>query len=126
MTLVEVHEALSRACVIFSLIIGVYGLWRFFRAQGVSQDYWGVLAIGELLYLAQAVVGTVLWVEGGRPGREWVHLLYGIVAIITVPGAFAFTRGRDGRREALIYAVIGLFMAGVSLRAITTGFGGFG
>jgi hypothetical protein len=29
-------------------------------------------------------------------------------------------RGRDGRREVLIYALIGLFMAGVSLRAIGT------
>ncbi len=121
-----IHEALSRACIIFSLIIGIYGFWRFFRNQGISQDYWGVLAVGEVLYLAQAVVGTVLWVGGGRPGREWTHLLYGIVAIITLPGAFAFTRGRDTRREALIYAAIGLFMAGVSLRAITTGLGRFG
>jgi hypothetical protein len=119
MSLVQIHIGLARAAVIFSLMIGVYGFWRYFRKEGVSQDYWGVLAAGELLYLAQAVVGVVMLVMGLRPSR-WAHFLYGILSIITLPGAFAFMRGRDGRREVLIYALIGLFMAGVSLRAIGT------
>lgn len=117
--LVQLHIGLARASVIFSLIIGVYGLWRYWRNSGVSQDFWGVLAAGQLLYLAQAGVGILMVIVGLRPGR-WVHFLYGILSIITVPGAFAYMRGRDGRREVLLYALIGLFMAGVSLRAIGT------
>ncbi len=116
---VQIHIGLARASVIFSLIIGVYGLWRYFRNSGVSQDFWGVLAAGEVLYLAQAVVGVVMVSLGLRPGR-WVHYLYGLLSVITLPGAFSFMRGREGRREVLIYALIGLFMAGVSLRAMDT------
>lgn len=116
---VQIHIGLARASVIFSLIIGVYGFWRYFRNSGVSQDYWGVLAAGEVLYLAQAVVGVIMVILGLRPGR-WVHFLYGFLSVITLPGAFAYMRGRDSRREVLIYALVGLFMAGVSLRAIST------
>jgi hypothetical protein len=116
---VQLHSGLARASVIFSLIIGIYGLWRYWRNMGVSQDFWGVLAAGEFLYLAQAVVGISMLMLGLSPGR-WVHFLYGILSVITIPGAFAYTRGQDGRREVLIYALIGLFMVGVSLRAIAT------
>lgn len=116
---VQLHIGLARASVIFSLIIGVYGFWRYLRNSGVSQDFWGVLAAGELLYLAQAVVGLIMVGLGLRPGR-WVHFLYGILSIIAIPGAFTYMRGRDGRREVLLYALIGLFMAGVSLRAMGT------
>jgi hypothetical protein len=120
MTLVQVHDGLSRACLLFSLIIGLYGLWRFFRREGVGGNLWGILAAGELLYAAQGVVGVVLYALGGRPARTWVHILYGILLVITLPGAFAYLRGKDTRREALIYGLVGLFLAGVSLRAIST------
>jgi hypothetical protein len=122
MNLVQIHEGLARACVIFSLLIGVYGLWRYFRNQGVSGNLWGMLAAGELLYLAQAVVGMMLYGLGARPasGRTWVHILYGVLLVIVLPGAYTYLRGRDGRREALLYGLIGLFLAGISLRAIVT------
>lgn len=115
----QLHTGLARASVLFSLIIGVYGFWRYARNSGVSQDFWGVLAAGQLLYMAQAIIGVILVLMGLRPGR-WVHFLYGILSIITLPGAFAYMRGRDSRREVLIYALVGLFMAGVSLRAMGT------
>jgi hypothetical protein len=63
---------------------------------------------------------VVLYALGGRPARTWVHILYGILLVITLPGAFAYLRGKDTRREALIYGLVGLFLAGVSLRAIST------
>jgi hypothetical protein len=119
MSLFVIHSGLARASVIFSAIIGLYGLWRYFRKQGISQDYWGVLAMGELLYLGQALMGVLLLGSGLQAGR-WAHYLYGVLAVITLPGTFAYTRGQDGRREALLYGLVGLFMVGVSLRAIGT------
>lgn len=116
---IQLHIGLARASVMFSLIIGVYGFWRYFRNSGVSQDFWGVLAAGQVLYTAQALIGVIMVIMGLRPGR-WVHFLYGLLSVISLPGAFAYMRGRDGRRELLIYALVGLFMAGVSLRAMGT------
>ena len=120
MSLLDVHSALANACLIFSVIIAGYGFILFLRHRGVDSNYWGTLAAGELLFLAQGVVGVLLYAGGLRPARTLVHVLYGIVLIITVPGTYAVTRGRDARREALIYAIIGLFLAGITLRAMYT------
>jgi hypothetical protein len=121
MTLNVLHNGLSNACTIFSLVIFGYGLWTFFRDRGVSGPYLGVLAIGEMLYLTQLAVGVLLALQGGVAARAWIHYLYGIVLVISLPGLYAFLRGRDSRQEALVYAFMGLFLAGISLRSITTG-----
>jgi hypothetical protein len=119
MSLLQVHAGLANACVIFSLLIGGYGFWRYFRREGVGGNFWSILAAGELLYLAQGVVGVLMFLSGLSPGR-FVHILYGILMVIVLPGAYAYTRGKDQRREALVYGLVGLFLAGVALRAITT------
>lgn len=121
MNLHLLHDGLSNACVIFSLIIFGYGVWSFFKDQGVGSAFLGVIVIGELLYLAQLAVGVGLLLQGGNAARTWVHYLYGIVLVISLPGLYAYVRGRDTRREALMYALLGLFLAGISLRSITTG-----
>jgi hypothetical protein len=120
MPLHTVHGGLSNACLLFSLIIAGYGLLTFIRNQTIAPAFWGALVIGEVLYLAQMVVGILLFAQGGEPSRGWLHYLYGIVIVISLPGLYAFTRGRDTRREALLYAFIGVFLAGIALRASDT------
>jgi hypothetical protein len=120
MSLPLLHNGLANACTLFSLIIFIYGIVAFFRGSGVSGAYLGVLIVGELLFIAQLVVGLVLFAEHLSPARGWVHYLYGVVLVISLPGLYAFVRGRDTRREALLYALMGLFLAGISLRAVTT------
>lgn len=118
-TLLQFHAALGNAVLLFSLAIGLYGLFLYIRKQTISSGFWGTLAIGELLYLSQIAVGLILIVQGDRPGRG-VHILYGILPVITLPAAYAFTNGREDHRAAFMYGLIGLFLAGVSIRAITT------
>ena len=120
MSVQQIHSALANACLIFSLIIAGYGFFLYFRQRGIDSSFWGTLAAGELLFLAQGVVGILLYAGGLRVPRTWVHALYGIVLVITLPGAYALTRGRDSRSEALIYAILGLFLAGITLRAMST------
>ena len=121
MGLLQVHQGLANASLLFSLIIAGYGLWRYFRKQGIDASFWGVLAAGELLYLAQIAVGLLLLAGGLRPARIAVHLLYGVVLALVLPGAYVGTRAADSYREAGLYAVIGLFLAGIALRAMSTG-----
>jgi hypothetical protein len=122
MNLLQVHATLANACLIFSLIIAGYGFVQYFRKQGVDSNFLGTLAAGELLFVAQGVVGIVLFASGAAAGapRILIHILYGTVLVISIPGTYAVIRGRDTRREALIYAVIGLFLAGITLRAMYT------
>jgi len=114
----------ARLVVTILLFFGALSIWGFFsylRGRSISGSYKGALAIGELLMLAQFMLGVLLLFGGAQPARLSIHILYGIVAIIGLPGAFAYTRGRDDRWELLIYVVVCLFLCGIALRAMTTG-----
>ncbi|MCC7353679.1 MAG: hypothetical protein IT330_07965 [Anaerolineae bacterium] len=120
MDLTFLHARIATAAILFAAICGVWGVINYLRKERVSGNYWGTLAIGELLMVAQGVLGVILWLEAQRPARPAMHILYGVVAIITWPAAYVFTQGRDTRHESLIYGVIGLFMVGITVRALMT------
>lgn len=119
MTLVDVHARLANSMLIFLSVAGVWGLAVFFLRRSITGGYWGILAVGEILILAQMIVGIILWIDGGRPART-IHVLYGIVAAISIPGYYAYTKGQDDRRASLTYGLICLFLVGISIRAIGT------
>ena len=117
-----VHTGLSNAVRLFALIAGVWGLVAYFRKQGVSSNYWGILAVGELLFLAQGVVGLILFAGGAQPGRTTMHILYGVVTGISIPAYFAISKGKDDRQAVLIYGLLCLFLVGISFRSVATGY----
>ena len=82
---------------------------------------WGALVIGELLVLAEGLLGVSLFLAGHRPARTGIHILYGVFLVVALPGTFSFTRRRPARAEALIFGLISLFLAGVAVRARVTG-----
>lgn len=120
MPLIEIHARLANSVVLFLLVVGLWALFNYVRRQGLSSSYWGTLVIGEILLAVQAVVGAVLYAQGGRPPRL-VHYLYGVFILLVWPGIYAFTQGRSTRREALIYGLTSLFMVGLAIRSIGTG-----
>ncbi len=120
MPLVEIHARLGNTIVLFTLVVGLWALFNYIRGQGLSPGYWGTLVIGELLLATQTLIGVVMYFQGGRPPRI-IHFLYGVLVLLIWPGVFAYTQGRDTRREALIYGVASLFLFGLALRAIDTG-----
>jgi hypothetical protein len=119
--LLTIHARLLFTILLFFGALAIWGFVNFLRGQALSGGYRGALAIGELLLIAQFLIGVALLIVGRHAPREGIHILYGIVAIITLPGTFAYTRGRDARYEQLIYAVVCLFLCGVALRALETG-----
>lgn len=116
-----IHGRLAFTVLYFTIIAGLWGLGTALRKKGVDGSYWGVLAIGELLLLAQAGLGLTLWLQGLRPDRGGIHLLYGIVTVITLPAYYAFSKGRDDRAASAVYGLLCLFLAIISLRAMVTG-----
>ena len=119
--LAVLHARLLVTILLFFGALSIWGLVSYLRGQSISGSYKGALAIGELLMLVEFVLGVLLLLGGAQPYRLSIHILYGIVAIIGLPGAFAYTRGRDDRWELLIYATVCLFLCGIALRALSTG-----
>ena len=115
-----IHERLAITSLYFFLIISVWGYYRFFRKQGLSSAYWGVLVIGEVLILIEVAIGGYLWLSGVRPARDALHIIYGAVIPIMIPGAYFYTRGRGERAEIMVYSTAAIIACGLILRAIDT------
>jgi hypothetical protein len=120
LTVSDIHSSLANAALYYFILLAAWGTLRFVRKQGVDSSFWGALVIAELLLVAQVLLGGYMWLIGLRPGRN-VHLLYGIVSLMAIPGMFMYTKGRSDRPEMLMYAVIALVMIGILLRAMFTG-----
>lgn len=121
MTPTQIHGSLANTAMYYFLILAVWGLWRFARKQEIDSSYWGALVISEILVILQGGLGVYLWLSGAQPGRGWVHILYGVVSVLTLPAVFAYTRGGQDRRAMLIYGVALLFLVGIAIRAAGTG-----
>jgi len=119
MSLVEIHGRLANTALFYFLLLALWGLWRALRKQGIDSSFWGALAIAEILIILQGSLGAILYFSGDRPGR-WVHILYGVVAVLVIPGLYAYTKGESNRRVMLIYGITLLISVGVILRAIST------
>lgn len=120
MSISEIHAGLSNTALLYLFVVSVFAFWRFFRKQGVDANMWGMLAIAEILLVAQVAIGIYLWVVGARPART-IHLLYGLLLPALLPAAYAYTKGRNGRAEVLIYATATIIMVGLVIRATFTG-----
>lgn len=119
--MVLIHSRLANTILLYLLIMAVWGFWRFFRKQGLDSSFWGALVISEVLILIQGALGVFMRIVGLLPARGWVHFLYGIVGAIALPAAYLYTRGRDDRRDILIYVVVIIFQIGIFMRAMVTG-----
>jgi len=119
MALTDVHDRLSNAVLIYAVILGVWGIYNFLQRRGVSEGYWGALVIGQLLIMAQGLLGGLLWYTNAPPERG-VHLLYGVTTALGIPAVYVYTRGREGRAENLAYGSASLLVAILAYRAVMT------
>jgi hypothetical protein len=119
--LFTLHDGLSNTAMLFMLALTLWGFYRYLRGVGVGGDYLGALAVGEILLVVIAVLGIFLYAGGARPTDDYMHILYGICTLISLPAMYMFTRGRDGRSEMLLWAWVCLFVFGLIVRARFTG-----
>ncbi|MDQ3227052.1 MAG: hypothetical protein M3Q50_10540 [Chloroflexota bacterium] len=114
------HDRLSITVMLFMLVLGIWGIFTFWRKRAMSGSFAGALAIGELLVVLQVAAGVLLLGAGARsPGVT--HYLYGITAILVLPFAWSYFRARDQRQALLIYSLVALFIFGLAVRGMMTG-----
>lgn len=105
--------------MLFAGLAALWGLVSYLRGKGVEGNFWGILAIGEVLFLSQIVLGIIMWLNNARPAQG-VHLLYGVVTVIAIPAYFTISKGRDDRTATLAYTLICIFLVGIAARAAMT------
>jgi hypothetical protein len=119
MSLLFIHQRVADSLLIFSVLAAVWGIVRHALRRGVDGNYWSVLAAAELLIIAQAVLGILLWLRGLRPA-DWIHIMYGGVAVVVLPAYYGLSHGQDDRRSALMYGFLCLLILAVAIRAVST------
>ena len=65
----NLHQVLSNTTWLFFLIVGVWGMYRAIRGFSVDGSYLGAMAVGEILFVVQGILGVVLLFGAGSPGR---------------------------------------------------------
>ena len=106
--------------MLFMAAVGAWGIVAYLRGQSISGSYAGALAIGEALVLVQVAAGTAMLAAGARPPTA-THYLYGITAILCLPFAWSWLRGRSQRQALLVYSLVALFIFGLAVRGMITG-----
>lgn len=121
MSFIEVHARLSETATLF---IGFIGVWAFFfriRNRPLDSSWYGAAVIGELLLVAQALLGAWLYYGmalGGALPRPFMHILYGVVSVVTIPAAQSyFGQLEDEKVKAVAMAAACIFLWGIILRA---------
>ncbi len=115
----ELHARLQLTISGLLVLLALWGLLCVVRGA-VGRWYGAALRAAALLIVAQGLLGAMLLARAGWPPAMALHAIYGIVAMIGLPTALAYCRGRSGRREALALAAACLFLLGVVIRAYAT------
>ncbi len=117
---VFLHTFGARALVAFAVLLGIWGAYGYFRNAQVSGGFRSSYLIMAGLTAAQGLFGLALLVTGNPPSRL-LHVVYGIFAVLFLPGAYLWAHGGSKRREAVILAAAAWIVAVAYLRGISTG-----
>ena len=123
--LITAHRELAVAIVLLSLAGAIWAAYVAFRSRSARRlPLFGSLT--TLVLALQAVFGIVLAAAGARP-QDGLHLLFGPLTLLALPGARWIAAGqRTSQRAVGVTIAIGWAVTlGLSLRAVGTG-GGIG
>ncbi|MCC6627104.1 MAG: hypothetical protein IT340_06840 [Chloroflexi bacterium] len=117
--LTPLHAATSQTLLLLMLICFGWSALGLVTGRGVSPGLRGTVSIGLVVAGIQTALGLLLVAVVGRPFSV-IHTLYGVSLIVALAGALIYGRRVAPQREALVYALLTMFSAGLVLRAMET------
>lgn len=120
MSLVEIHNRLSGTASLFVAVLAFWSLYLRIRNRGLDGSWIGAAIIGEGLIIVQGLLGGYLYLQGlgSALPRPFMHILYGVVAVLTLPAAYSYFAGlEDDRVKTLALALVCAFLWGILQRA---------
>jgi hypothetical protein len=90
----------------------------------VRQLFRYALAVAAGLGVLQAILGGSLVLFFRCQPRDQLHYVYGLIVLLAIPVAFAYSDQRQVRRDIIIMTIAAVAILGAALRAFATGPGG--
>ena len=112
----EIHLGLGIVVIAINLIAAVWGFLVWKQWLPANKVYAQVLAASQTVIVGQAVIGLLLLSQNLRAAQQ-LHYVYGLLPAAMVIFAYS-ARGRDQRRNILIFSIAALLAAGLSARAL--------
>lgn len=116
----DLHVTLALASIAAMLVVAGEGAVRLVRARPPARLASAGLGAVAVLLGMTAAGGLALLAGGNRP-REFLHLLYALLALGLVPLADSLVTRAGPRRRALARLVGALVAVGVIARLFATG-----
>lgn len=120
MSLALIHDRLADTAGLFIAALGVWALVLRLRGRPLDSNWFGAAVIGEVLIILQGLLGGWLYLQGLGVvlPRPFMHILYGVVAVVTLPAAYGYFGGlEDENVKTLAMAFVCLFLWGILARA---------
>ena len=124
--MVDLHRLVAYSVPAGFALLALGALYSFLRNKDAGGWYWNLLAVVQVILVAQVVVGLVLLAMGNRAapeGPDWLHYFYGgvfPVAVLVFAHRFA---ARHPGVEVVVFGISSLVAFGLTFRALQTGLG---
>ncbi|MDQ6722256.1 MAG: hypothetical protein M3003_15880 [Candidatus Dormibacteraeota bacterium] len=115
----SLHGFAARVLLAYAVVLGIWGAYRYFRNQELSGGFRASFLIMAGLTAVQGLLGLATFLLGARP-TELLHVVYGIFAVIFLPGTYLYAQGGSRRREAVILAAAAWIVSIAYLRGAAT------
>ena len=113
------HDRLATALILFAAILGLWGTFQLMRRRAVSPGFRSSYLLMVGLTAVQGAAGVVD-LTAYRP-RELLHVVYGVFAILFLPGVYFYASRGSRLREATFLAAACWIVAIAFGRGILTG-----
>ena len=113
------HGFAARALLAYAVVLGIWGAYRYFRNQELGGGFRASFLIMAGLTAIQGLLGLATFILGTRP-HTLLHIVYGVFAVIFLPGVYLWAQGGSRRREAVILAGAAWIVSIAYLRGIAT------
>jgi hypothetical protein len=118
--IVFIHAVLARALLLFAVLLGIWGTYLYFRKSAVTGGFRSSFLILGGLIAVQGVAGLIVLAAGHRP-TELLHMVYGVFAVLFIPGVYLYAHGGTPRREAVFLAGAAWIVSVAFFRGFATG-----
>ena len=115
------HTFGARVLLAFAVLLGLWGTYHYIRNQRLSGGFRSTYLIMAGVTVVQGLLGIATLVAGGSPREGILHIVYGVFAVLFLPGAYFYARGGSDRRETLILAGAAWIVSIAYLRGMATG-----
>lgn len=113
-----IHSVWGWVAVALCGFSGLFGLALGVRRRPPGRLFWLSMSAGMATVLIQVGLGlAAMNLEDLDPGNQ--HVFYGVVVSFTLAFAYIY-RAQLGKRPALNYGLLMLFVAGLGIRGIMT------